>query len=88
MRKTINVIDFKNKINELLADEKLSDQVKDGLCTSLEIALHATNNYAGFQYNYWKNKGCSEWYAAGKPEGIEKNQYIYGDQGQYNRFYY
>jgi len=88
-RKTFSVLEFKNKINALLADPKRSDESKEGLCTSLENVLHATGNYNGFNYNYWLKEGCKKWKEAGEPDEYTiKNKYIFGDQGQYNRFYY
>ena len=86
-RKTIDVEQVKKHANLLLSME-YNDQQKLGIITMLEHILHTTDNYRGFQYNYWKRQGYVEWLKAGGPEGSIKDQFIYGTDGRYARTYY
>lgn len=80
---------FKDWTNQLLASSDLNDKFKAGLCVTLEHILHKNNCFHGYNDNYWIQKGCREWYAAGQPDFPEKNKYCYGPTGQqYNRHYY
>lgn len=48
-----NVISYKHKSNELLADPKLSVEFKEGIIAMLEYVLHGANAYNGFMFlNY------------------------------------
>jgi len=49
-RKTFNVQDFKNFINEVLVNDNLPFEVKNGYAMALDHVLHATGNYNGFRY--------------------------------------
>ena len=49
-RKTIEVEMLKVKVNAMLKDSTCDPQVRLGMCSVLESALHATGNYSGFRY--------------------------------------
>ena len=50
-RKTINVEDFKNQCNKMLAmSEYDSKDIRYGIIEALESALRMSGNYNGFQY--------------------------------------
>jgi hypothetical protein len=51
-RKTFNVDDFKQWVNERLTSEHLSVDHKRGLFNALDHVLHKTGNYKGFGYKY------------------------------------
>ena len=90
-KKTFKVDEFKNYVNEQLArtDEFANKEFKAGLCVALGTVLMKSNNYEGFNYNYWNEKGWKEWRNAGEPDFPEKNKYLYGEGGhEYNRHYY
>ena len=86
--KTVNVEKLKSILNKRLRDLTIPQEIKRGYCASLELILHESGNYKGFQYCYWDEQGFKEWQAAGEPGGKEKNQYIVGNFGEYSRFYY
>jgi hypothetical protein len=45
--------------------------------------LFEANAYGGYNHVYWSREGGYDaWVAAGKPEGAEKQQYIYGPDAQ------
>jgi len=51
MRKTLNVEQFKNKCNQILAEsDKNVNEMRVGVIVALEEALRMTGNYQGFQY--------------------------------------
>lgn len=54
MRKTVNVEDLKNTVNNILAnmygDSEGDARYRKGMMTILEDILHSTGNYRGFQY--------------------------------------
>jgi hypothetical protein len=88
-KKTFNVVDFVLYINEQLAGNDIDQSAKEALCRSVEHVLHKSNNYHGYQYLYWDKQGFTEWLAAGKPEGPEKDKFMYGpSMNRYDRFYY
>jgi hypothetical protein len=85
----VNVDDFKEWTNQQLKSVDFNDKHKAALCITIEHILLAAHHYKGYNDNYWVQKGCREWFAAGQPEGEEKNKYMYGPTGQqYNRHYY
>lgn len=64
-RSNIKITDLKIYINEMLANEKVCEAEKVGLCVLLERVLLNTNNYRGFRniaaakhnydrYYYWE----------------------------------
>lgn len=49
-RKTLDVEEFKNRINHLLKVSVCSPDTRQGLINALEDVLHSTGNYRGFSY--------------------------------------
>ena len=89
MRKTINTQKFIEIGNELLANEKLSQEIKKGICTLIEKTLLEHNSYRGFNYSYWINGGYDQWIKDGQPDFPEKEKYITDNKKkEYNRIYY
>jgi hypothetical protein len=98
-RKTMEIIQFKNFINEQLkrTDEiGITEHFKCALCVTLERVLLDANCYHGFNYLYWSDEGgCDQWEKNGKIETFpEKDKYIHGEIGskyngnKYARRYY
>ena len=93
-KKTIEVEKIKVYANSMLArtDKFATVEFKAGIAIMIELILMSTNNYRGFQYNYWNDKGYKEWHDAGEPNFPEKDKYIYGPKGkdnaEYDRTYY
>ena len=50
MKKTFNVDEYRQMVNETLALSDCSSDVRQGMITMLEEILHRTGNYKGFQY--------------------------------------
>jgi hypothetical protein len=90
-RKTIEVETLRTYANKLLA-LNISSDTKEGICTMIEKVLRETNNYQGFNYNYWIMEGYDKWMALpskDRPQGIPKDEYIFGPTGcRYSRYYY
>jgi hypothetical protein len=79
IKKTIKVEEILKWANDQLkrTDETATQEFKSGICTMLERVLFNTGNYAGFQHNYWNEKGWKLWCEAGQPEEWpEKKKYI------------
>ena len=94
-RKTIEVEKMRVYVNDHLkrTDKWATQEFKAGMCTMLESMLMLTENYRGYFQSHWMTGGGYEaWDAAGKPEGAEKEKYIYGPKGReganYDRQYY
>jgi|APSaa5957512576_1039674.scaffolds.fasta_scaffold168570_1 hypothetical protein len=67
-RKTVNVKEYKARINTLLADKRPEyAEFRKGLAVALAEALHMTDNYNGFNYVEWMGGGYEQWKADGKP---------------------
>lgn len=49
-RKTFSVEEFKNNMNNMLANSIVDREVREGIIFSLEDLLHKTGNYRGFEY--------------------------------------
>lgn len=49
-RKTFNVDDFRNQVNDVLRNSVSSAEERKGWMTALENILHSTGNYNGFCY--------------------------------------
>ena len=72
-------------------DEHATQEFKSGIFTLTSKILVDVGCYQGFNYLYWDTIGYKEWKEAGRPEGPEKDQYIYGslnNRNEYNRFFY
>ena len=54
MAKKLNVPEFKDKMNLLLAQSMVSSDYRRGLQAALEHVLHETNEYKGFRYLTYK----------------------------------
>ena len=50
MKKTINVQNLKNEINDMLRYSTCTPDTRFGMITVLEQVLHQSGNYSGFQY--------------------------------------
>ena len=50
-RKTFNVEQVKTYANQLLRDENISSEVKDGIDMMISFILHRSDNYNGFMFN-------------------------------------
>jgi hypothetical protein len=50
-RKTFNVEQVKTYANQLLRDEAISPEVKDGIDMMINFILHKSDNYNGFMFN-------------------------------------
>ena len=109
-RKTIEIEKLLQEANKLLAiieteDNKqwINQEMKSGICTLLEYALHESGNYHGFNYNEWMNRGgCEAWNkendkANGEQQSIDPElypkHYSLVDTSpylgkEYDRFYY
>lgn len=90
-RKTVDISYLKLLIN-LRLEIPLPQEAKKSLCDLLEDVLMRTGNYKGFNHLYWMKHGSKEWGEAGKPEGPEKDAFIYGLGGkadhEYDRVYF
>ena len=86
MRKTVDVDWIKKLINSKLALDSLVDEEKQALALLLEEILFKTDNYKGFNNNYWREKGFNEWKDAGEP--INKDAFIYGNKSVWDRIYF
>lgn len=60
MKKTININDLKDRINNSLKSIDLSLQEKSSLANLLEAILHETGNYKGFMFLNHK-EGTPTW---------------------------
>jgi hypothetical protein len=49
-RKTIEVKDIKETVNNYLVIKELTQDEKKAYCFLLEVILHKTNNYNGYYY--------------------------------------
>jgi len=93
-RKTVDVSSVLAEANRLLKldDPTMTTDEKRGVACLLEHVLHSTDNYKGFNWNYWLAIGFQEWQDAGEPNFPEKDKYIYGpigkELGEYDRTYY
>jgi hypothetical protein len=63
-------------------DQKAERQIVFSLTADVLMKCH---KYQGFNYLYWLNQGCGEWQRDGKPEGKDKDFYIYGPSGDQSR---
>ena len=84
-RKTFDVGEFRNWVNSLLDNDRLSQDEKRALCMAVEHALHETNNYKGYNQIYWMKAGYQEWQAAGEPGFPEKQKFL---GLEYDRHYF
>ena len=81
-RKTFGVADFKKWVNAMLEGVHTQDE-KRALCTALEMVLHDTGNYQGYNSIKWLQGGCTAWNEAGQPEdkqpfmGLEYDRHYY-----------
>lgn len=68
-KKNIKVATVLSKVNTYLASENphVTAEMRKGAASVLETILHATDNYAGFNYLQWLNGGYDAWKAAGEP---------------------
>ena len=49
-RKTFNVDTFKKYVNDVLDNDNVPFEVKNGFAQALDHVLHETGNYNGFRY--------------------------------------
>lgn len=49
-RKTVNVDQLLDKINEMLAVSTCGPDIRRGMINTMEFVLHETGNYRGFMY--------------------------------------
>lgn len=83
-RKTVDVAAVLELANTYLASEHSTPEKRLGVASLTEMILHATGNYAGFNYLGWVNGGVDRWRADGEP--ADNTSYI-GDQTR-RVFYY
>ncbi len=84
-KKMFEVHDLLIKANDLLAASTGTPEFRRGVATMLEGVLHATGNYAGYNFIGWTTEGgCDRWLALGDADA-PKASYI-GDETR--RFYY
>jgi hypothetical protein len=89
-RKTVEVATVKMMANNQLRRTDITTEARKAIAGFIEAVLFEANAYAGYNHQYWAREGGYDaWVAAGKPEGAEKQQYIYGPGGtdDYRRFY-
>lgn len=84
-RKTIEVEFILDKVNYMLEHSTCNQDFKRGAASVLEMILHETGNYAGFNYRKWLNEGYHQWVDAGRPDFPEKQQFL---GPEYDRVYY
>jgi len=88
-RQTTRVKVLLDEANRMLAIDDLPPAQKQGICDMIEFILHETGNYSGYSYNHWKSGGFKAWCRAGKPEGPEKDKFMYGPKGtEWDRCYH
>jgi hypothetical protein len=90
-RKTVEVATVKMMANMQLKRTDITTEARKAIAGFIEAVLFEANAYQGYNHVYWSREGGYDaWVAAGKPEGAEKQQYIYGpgDTDDYRRFYY
>jgi hypothetical protein len=81
-RKTIEIETIKRMMNARIANPAIDILARKALASMLEAILFEANAYQGFNYIHWTDEGgYRAWVEAGRPEGSEKNQYIYGPGG-------
>ena len=90
MRKTVEISKLKNWANAQLkrTDNYATEKFKEGICTMIERILFDANQYEGYNCIYWLEQGFDEWLKDGCPDFPEKQQYIEGNEHQFNRYYY
>ena len=69
-RKTFVVKEFKDWINDKLANDNIDQDTKSTYCAALEHVLHETGNYNGYNNRQWLDSGWAQWLSDGKPDGI------------------
>jgi len=79
------------RANNTLANPKISQGEKKGVCCLLEEVLMATKTYRGFNYVHWLAGGCKEWLACVelgtvKEDDFNTKQKYLGEE--YSRMYY
>jgi hypothetical protein len=68
-------------------DDFATDEFKAGICVMLEKILTLSNNYKGYNYSYWVQRGWDEWDRAGRPK--DNSKFITSaKQGNHSRIYY
>lgn len=90
-RKTLELATIKQMANTQLARTDNTTESRKAVAGFLEAMLFEADAYQGYNHIYWTREGGYEaWVAAGKPEGDEKKQYIYGPAAEddYRRLYY
>jgi len=85
MKKTIKTPQLKQILNEAIRNAR-GETEREALKNLAETILTKTGTYNGFNYNYWIEKGCAEWNAAGNPD--EKDRFIYGNRSRNDIFFY
>ena len=76
-RKTVDVAYVREKVNDLLKHENVSDDFRQGAISVLESILHHTGNYNGYIYLSWVEKegrersGVEQWRYDNALQGVD-----------------
>jgi hypothetical protein len=73
-------------VNEFMRNSP--PEMKDArqlLATVTESLLMKENQYKGFNYTYWLDKGCEEWRSCGEVDFPQKYYFLYGPSGDDTR---
>ena len=82
-KKTIAVERVKNLVNAYLKGENSSTEGRRAVTALLEIILHETGNYNGFNYLEWLSGGSARW----REDGCPSNTHPYiGDESRVEYF--
>lgn len=63
-------------------------ECREHMASLLSTLLMDAGCYRGFNYLYWQETGCTDWNACGRPEGVEKDFFLYGPSGDRSRVRY
>lgn len=85
-KKTIPVLKMLERANELLENNRISQNEKRGICTMIEEILHTSGNYSGFNYTAWLKGGWEQWRKDSIDNPELSNRAYLGNE--YDRMYY
>lgn len=83
-RKTFDVKEFKEWVNDKLSKDYISNELKIGMCASLSHILHETGNYNGFGFVYTDDQRPMITNDQGKPTTNPN----WTEDHEYRRIYY
>ena len=82
--KQSTIDNMKKHINNMLR-QPLPQDTKVTLCCMLENILMETDQYKGYNYNYWLQQGCNDFHNNPEDYDKDKDDFIYGPEGNKHR---